>query len=198
MNLWAAASESATSGWFEGWIGGLIAAAVTLGFTAWWETRQHRRRQLDDALLELSDAQNQFWQAVQRMPARGWDEMELAVVTNRVGIAQLRAGALSARRVLGIPARFVAPARDGLRKTLSALDGVWVTELKLVIGKKWPKVKTEEEYDRVLEELAPVMRAAAAQMATCHGWLHNPWRFAWSRNLSDRMQSSIELDTSLS
>lgn len=34
MDLGQTVSEGATSGWFEGWVGGLMAAAVTLTFTA--------------------------------------------------------------------------------------------------------------------------------------------------------------------
>lgn len=48
----------------EGWVGGLVAAAVTLTFTAWWETRRERRRRFEDALLEVAAAADAYWGVV--------------------------------------------------------------------------------------------------------------------------------------
>jgi len=61
MTLGAAAEASATSGWFEGWIGGLVAAAITLAFSAWWETRQSRRRRLEEALSAVASTADALW-----------------------------------------------------------------------------------------------------------------------------------------
>ncbi|PTU56717.1 hypothetical protein DBB34_07975 [Sphaerisporangium cinnabarinum] len=190
MDLRAAAETSATSGWFEGWIGGLIAAAVTLGFTAWWETRQHRRRQLDDAVATLAAAQSKLWQALLRMAAHGWDTEEAADLVNAVASAQLRAGGLAARRVLNIRARFVSPSREGLRRTLGALDDAWSHEFGLR-ARQLPlkKAASPAAYESNLHEIMPLASACQAQIAACNAWLQNPWRYARGKDLSEWARS---------
>lgn len=174
----------------QGWIGGLVAAAVTLGFTAWWDTRQHRRRQLDDAVVTLAGAQSKLWQALLRMAAHGWDSEEVADLVNAVASAQLRAGGLAGRRVLNIRARFVAPSREGLRRTLGTLDDAWSREFGLRARQMpFKKASSPAEYESNLHAVMPLAAASQAQIAACNGWLQNPWRYARGRDLSEWARS---------
>jgi hypothetical protein len=168
----------------EGWIGGLVAAAVTLAFTAWWDTRQHRRRQLDDAVTTLAEAQTDFSQAMYRMAANGWDSPDIARLSAQVTTWQLRVGALAGRRVLGVPARIIAPSREGLRATIGSLDDTWSKRV-LDVAKQPPrKPDNVAGYKKSLEFLEPLIDASNAQTVVCNAWLHNPWRFAPRRDLS--------------
>lgn len=174
----------------EGWIGGLVAAAVTLAFTAWWETRQHRRRQMDDQVAALASAQQAYALAVLRMAATGWDAIEMSELVNRVAAAQLRAASLVGRRVLNIPARFVAPGREGLRRTLATSSRQWA-----VVAQKrslMPPLKTpttSRELAANVDAVKLLFNLAMAQVSVCAAWEQNPWRFFPGRDRSEWAKS---------
>ncbi|MEV8177209.1 hypothetical protein AB0O99_04075 [Cellulosimicrobium funkei] len=176
MDLWAATEASATSGWFEGWVGGLIAAAVTLAFTAWWETRQHRRRQLDDALIRLSEACTEYWNDLERVMA-DLPAPDIAEHAGRVMTAEHHAGMLAARRVLGLPVGIMAPCRGGLHRTLD------------VLGEMTSDVHKPGDSP----DLKGARRVALAEIATATRWIHNPWQFAWNRDLSESVLSGRKI-----
>lgn len=59
----------------EGWIGGLVAAAVTLAFSAWWDTRQKQRQRLDEAVSSLAAASDAVWYQIKIEEADGPADM---------------------------------------------------------------------------------------------------------------------------
>lgn len=173
----------------QGWIAGLVAAAVTLAFTAWWETRQHRRRQLDEQLGRLADAHQRFALAMHRMAASGWDVLEAGDLADVVSAAQLRVAALAGRRVLNVPARFLAPGRDGLRRSLFALNVQWTLEFQQRVIRPPKRPRTGPEGVANLKLVTPLYDLSMAQVTVCAAWMQNPWRYVPRRDLSEWAKS---------
>lgn len=179
--LVSAASDTGTSGWFEGWIGGLIAAAVTISATIWWEARSHRRQQLDDAVVGLSDACNAMADALLDMSVADRTKSRFALHMNAVAISQMRVGALSHRRTVGVPAWLCAPTRSGLGRTLGSLDDTWISAMRgLPSTDLWESMSLTDWVDAV-DSAGDECRL---QSRTCLAWLNNPWQFAWNRDIS--------------
>lgn len=173
----------------QGWIAGLVAAAVTLAFTAWWESRQHRRRQLDDAVTALAEANLELSNELIKMASKGWDPSWIVQFTSPVASLGLRVQALAGRRILGVPARLASPAREGLRRSTAARS----TEFNRVMGavsQDPPREGTDEAEPRaLLVRVAPLIGASNAEVAICNAWLNNPWRFYPCRDLSGWAES---------
>lgn len=173
----------------QGWIAGLVAAAVTLAFTAWWETKQHRRRQLDDAVTALANANQELANALILMAATGWEPLRIPQLTNPVAAWQLRVRSLAGRRVVGIPSRVAAPARDGLGRSVTTRSRAFGDAMIAVGNESAAVAENREDTLANLARLTPLIRASNAEVAICNAWLNNPWRFFPCRDRSEWAES---------
>lgn len=92
--------------WLDGWIGALLAAAITVGATVGWDAHVRRRAMLDDVLAGMAAAADELAVAVLTKDAAESSGHLRPLVT-----LSLRASALAGRPVGLLPARFVAPIR---------------------------------------------------------------------------------------
>ncbi|MDF2848876.1 MAG: hypothetical protein K0R97_2858 [Oerskovia sp.] len=145
-----AAGEGGTSGWFEGWVGGLAAAAVTLAFTAWWETRRDRRQRLEAALDEVSAAADAFfaaastpggtpttslpayWRLAKAVPTAQWELTREVYRWRRVIRRVYRSRRLGFSHALGETWERLAEAKDPARPRAQALIALELSTLGIL------------------------------------------------------------------
>jgi hypothetical protein len=160
----------------DGWIGGLIAAAVTVGATIWWEARSVRRQRLDAAALELVSAAR----AVEHSLRTG--EVGLREDTIRMLYAIELVRAQAGRHHWPFRWRWLRPWRSGLEASVSGLHREWIHRLSLF----------EQDVRGAGEEVEGV----ATGLRLCGlWWLSTPWRYFPNRDLSDALwHARIDLD----
>lgn len=169
-----------SSTWLSGWIGGLLAAAVTISATIWWEARARRRRSLDQAVDELARSSLTFMLRTIEIHQARHKGANLGEVLAGVGRDQQLVQAFALRRVWIIPAQLVAPARAGLAPTIEAL---W-TNLNLALDRfleAHENHAAQEGWDQALSDLSD---AASAHRAACLKWISSPWSYWPNRDLS--------------
>lgn len=146
--------------WLDGWVGALVAAAVTVCATVAWEGRSRRGALLDEALARLAEAADDLGIA-----ALGQPRERSAPLVRPLLTAITRACALAERPVGLFPSRLVAPARHGL--------GVALRAVMVQIGATVVDLADESN-----KEAAPAMAAlCAATSSIAWTWWRSPLRF---------------------
>lgn len=150
--------------WWDGWIGALLAAAVTVGATVWWDARVRRRERLEEAAARLHEAATNFGMATQRM-RHGLGGEELGGAYLAMGNAILLVQGLALRRVLLLPAKVAGPARFGLAATVE-----WLSD-------RLRDASSAVDEDGRPEQPEVIVQACRAVSVVCLLWLSNPMAF---------------------
>lgn len=156
----------------SGWIAGLLAAAVTIIVTAWWEARSARAARLDDAVSELASAAIMYRHAAMaegRKPSFG--------VSSPLVTGSMRVRALAARGPKRRLLRMPRAARVGLAITIDELHKRWVVAASAT-GEFGTHVPTAAK-------MAHAIHDASLE------WLANPRAFSRARDLSARFIEGV-------
>lgn len=158
--------------WLDGWVGGVLAASITIVATFWWDMRSRRMARLDDAVAALSAAAWDFGTATGQMHSglRPSDQ-ELNAGFRALVLALFEVQAHAFRSRLG-------PGR-GLAVTLNAFtDDLARRTLGAANKHDWLEMETV---------------CAAVQLA-CYDWMQKPrsyWRGSdRSRDFLGRLEGS--------
>jgi hypothetical protein len=170
--LWRIADErtlTPVTGWLDGWVGGVIAASVTVVATFWWDTWIRRRTRLDDAVAALSAAAWDFGNTAARMqngPRVPDEEMT----------SNFRALALALLEVQGHAFRPLLGSSRGMARTVKALaDNLAELHRGDLTPPAW--------------DWPQMMYVCAATQAACYAWMHNPRSF---RRRADRSREFLD------
>lgn len=151
--------------WWDGWIGALLAAAVTVGATVWWDAHVRRRERLEDAVVRLHEAATQLATEVERVKLRTGRPEELAAAHTAMGNALLLVRGLALRRVLHLPARLSGPSRSGLGATVD-----WLFS-------RWNQVSLVQDRSGKPRRPTDIVETCWAVSTVCHVWLEKPMTF---------------------
>lgn len=151
--------------WWDGWIGALLAAAVTVGATVWWDARVRRRERLEDAVVRLHEAASALLLEVDRVTHRSGSIEEVLDAHLALGNALVLVRGQALRRVFLLPARIVAPARSGLARTVGLLS------------ERWNRASLAQNRRGMLKHPDAVKEACRAVSIACLVWLANPMTF---------------------
>ncbi|MFE5309721.1 hypothetical protein [Isoptericola sp. NPDC056605] len=166
----------------SGWVAGLLAAAVTVGFTAWWDSLVRRRGRLDDAVTRLEEAASYLWFVALKTQHGAGDAKDLLAPHRALAMEVMRVRGLAWRPAFFlVPARWVAPARYGLGLTVSHL------------GKVWRDVSEDlawSEKDRTHHTIEVCLAITAA----CAAWTSKPRKFWPGRDISGRLLARVRSD----
>lgn|GEM_PF-4224102 len=166
----------------SGWVAGLLAAAVTIGFTAWWDSRVRRQERLEDAVSRLEAAASAMTFAAISVRHRSEDAKVLLAANRELGMAFVTVRGLAWRSAFFlVPARWVAPARYGFGMTVAVLFKWWREGVTLESG-------NEEPY------LEHVVESCLATNAACAIWTSTPRRYWPGRDISARLLKSVRED----
>lgn len=154
--------------WWDGWIGALLAAAVTVGATVWWDARVRRRERLEDAVVRLYEAATELGIETERVRHGLGSREDLGAANVAMGNALLLVKGLALRRVLLFPAKVAAPARSGLAMTVEWLADRW----------NGTSSRTRRDKTECADEVVEICQAASV---ACLIWLSKPMAFWPSR-----------------
>lgn len=154
----------------DGWIGALVAAALTVGATIWWDARTRQRERLDDAVLDMANAAGLFAEIAmrQRLGAKLADADATGAYRALAGSLVL-VRSLALRKVLGLfPVSWFARRRWGLAQTV---NGQMMALAPAAMTLPWANKVTA----------TTIVHYAMAVQLTGHQWLQNPDKF-WRGN----------------
>ena len=169
----AGCEAAAVGNWWEGWIGALLAAAITVGATVWWDARMRRRERLEDAVVRLHSAADRLGNEAQRLKRGDGRPEELAAAQVDLGSAFLLLRGLATRRVAMVPARIAAPARSGLALTMDWFWHRWLSAAEL----------SEESGAPTKAGARLIVETCQALSIACHDWVASPMDFWPNRDL---------------
>lgn len=163
--------------WWDGWVGALLAAAVTVGATIWWDARTKRRERLEEAVVRLNEAAAALGNEAQRHELGIGNHESLATKHMELGGAFLMVQGLARRHVLFlISPKLVAPAREGLARTIASLSRLWVSASQ-----------PQDPSGRPIS-FPEVVVVCQAISAACFAWLSRPGVY-WP--LRDKSQAYV-------
>jgi hypothetical protein len=157
----------AMSGWLDGWVGGVLAAAATVLATFWWDTRIRRRSKLDDAVAALSASAWDVGNAALRMRSgpRVRDS-ELAASVRALVLSLLEVQAHAFRPRLG-RSRGLALTVKGFADALGDLQSGKFSR------RDWPQLA----------------RLCIAMQTACYEWMRSPRMY---RRRIDRSKALLD------
>ncbi|WP_407320864.1 hypothetical protein UQW22_09955 [Isoptericola halotolerans] len=173
------------SQWWDGWIGALVAAALTVGATIWWESKNRRRERLEEAMSQLESAAAVMGNLAWKRLHGDAEPHELDSAIDELAVAFIRARAHALRpSALWLPAAWLAPVRSGLGRTVSSLRETWLEACSTSTAAIPP------------ESLADIATTCLAVQGTCSTWIKSPVQFAWNRDLSRSALDHFSRETS--
>jgi hypothetical protein len=151
--------------WWDGWIGALLAATLTVGATVWWDARVRRRQRLEDAVVRLYEAATDLGVETARLKHGIGSPEELAAAHRAMGSAHLLAQGLALRRVLLVSAKVAAPARWGLARTIG-----WLSD-------RWNQTSLAQDEQGQPKRPDEIVKACQGVSVACLVWLSRPMSY---------------------
>lgn len=110
--------------WWDGWIGALVAAALTVGGTIAWDARVRRRQHFEEAIRLLAGAAWDFVVASKRRAAEPEEPSHMADALSAYMHRRMFVSGLANRKVLAVLPTWLTPARRGFSNVIALLDGL--------------------------------------------------------------------------
>lgn len=167
--------------WWDGWVGALLAAAVTVGATIWWDARTRRRERLEDAVMRLNQAATEAGNEAQRQVVGIGTPENLTTTYIELGSAYLLVEGLARRRVALLSPALVAPAREGFGRTMQSLSD------------RWMRVSEPVKPSGEPESFESVVTNCQATSAACLRWISRPMTYWPWRDRSESHVRDMEM-----